>query len=216
MIFGTDDTERDKPWEPVLQTASVEPFAIEQTEVTNELYRLCVDAGTCDKPKNTSVYDDAERAQYPVAYVTALQAAAYCAWIDRRLPTEFEWERAARGLNGQLWPWGADPPTPDRAVLSFGDTVLQEAQPIKSREAGKSADKVYDLIGNVSEWTGTQLKCDFEKGSCTREPWDGKDAAAFLAIRGGGFNSRDFVRSTQAIGPTADNYDGSLGFRCAQ
>ncbi|HSD83508.1 MAG TPA: SUMF1/EgtB/PvdO family nonheme iron enzyme, partial [Anaerolineae bacterium] len=214
MIFGTDDPKRDRPFEPVSQTLPIAPFAIEQTEVTNASYRLCVEAGACDKPKDIHFFDDDTRAQHPVAFVTALQAAAYCAWLDRRLPTELEWERAARGMKGQAWPWGVEPPTADRAVLLFDRAASATTQPIKSREAGKSPEEVYDLIGNVAEWTSTRLRC--EAAACTRDVWEGKDGSIVLAIRGGDFNSSNFVRSTLTQGVRADLYDGTLGFRCAQ
>jgi formylglycine-generating enzyme required for sulfatase activity len=214
MIFGTDYPERDRPFEAVSQTVPVESFAIEQTEVPNALYRLCVEAGACDKPQEILSFDDDARAQHPVGAVTALQAAAYCAWIDRRLPTEFEWERAARGLAGRAWPWGAEQPTSDRAVLSPDGTLSPETQPVGSREAGKSPEGVYDLIGNVGEWTTTTLQCDTDP--CTRGVWDGHDGAATLAIRGGGYSSSGFERSTIAYGTAAENATQELGFRCAQ
>jgi formylglycine-generating enzyme required for sulfatase activity len=214
MIFGTDFPERDRPSEAVSQTMPIELFAIEQTEVTNALYRLCVEAGACDKPQETLFFDDDARAQQPVGTVSALQAAAYCAWIDRRLPNEFEWERAARGLTGRAWPWGAERPTPDRAVLLPDDMPSSEPQRVRGREAGKSPEGVYDLIGNVGEWTATKLDCDTDP--CTREVWDGHDGAATLAIRGGGYNSSGFDRSTIAYGTAAENATQEVGFRCAQ
>ena len=214
MIFGTDDQHPDRPLEPMSQTVPVAPFAIEQTEVTNALYRLCVNAGACDKPRDPRFFDDATLAQHPVVFVTASQAAAYCAWLDRRLPTEIEWERAARGLKGQAWPWGAEPPTADRAVLLFGNAASATTQPVKSLEAGKSPEDIYDLIGNVAEWTNTTLQCDAD--TCARGVWDGKDGAAVLAIRGGDFGSSSFVRSTQTQRVSPDYNDPALGFRCAQ
>ena len=213
MVFGTADPNPDRPFEPAQQTEPVASFKIERTEVANDLYRLCVEAGACDKPKDTHLFDDAAWALRPVTFVTASQAAAYCAWLGRRLPIESEWERAARGLNGRAWPWGAEAPTPDRAVLLFGDAspgIIPQV--IRSREAGKSPEDVYDLIGNVAEWTSTTLRCNLE--TCTRGVWDGRDSAV-LAIRGGGFSS-SLVRSTQATGASSDLYDAALGFRCAQ
>jgi iron(II)-dependent oxidoreductase len=214
MIFGTDDPNRDRPFEPISQTVPSRPFAIAQTEVTNRLYRLCVEAEACDKPKDTRFFDDDALAQHPVVFVTASQAAAYCAWLDQRLPTEFEWERAARGSNGRAWPWGTEPPTADRANLLFSNTAPQGTLPVGILDAGVSPEGVYDLIGNVAEWTSTTLQCDAD--TCTRGAWDSKDSTAVLAIRGGGFSSSDFVRSTLTLGATPDSYDGVLGFRCAK
>jgi iron(II)-dependent oxidoreductase len=90
--------------------------------------------------------------RHPVNEVTWNGARAYCAWRGARLPTEAEWEAAARGREGRLYPWGDEPPTPERAV--FGRRS-NETAPVGTRPAGATPDGIHDLAGNVAEWTST-------------------------------------------------------------
>jgi formylglycine-generating enzyme required for sulfatase activity len=90
--------------------------------------------------------------QHPVNEVTWNGARAYCAWRGARLPTEAEWEAAARGREGRLYPWGNQPPTAERAVFARHSN---ETEPVGSRPAGATPDSVHDLAGNVAEWTTT-------------------------------------------------------------
>jgi iron(II)-dependent oxidoreductase len=90
--------------------------------------------------------------RHPVNEVTWRGARAYCAWRGARLPTEVEWEAAARGREGRTYPWGEDPPSPARAV--FGRRS-NETEPVGGRPAGATPEGVHDLAGNVAEWTST-------------------------------------------------------------
>ncbi len=91
-------------------------------------------------------------AQHPVNEVTWNGARAYCAWRGARLPTEAEWEAAARGRDGRVYPWGNQPPTPERAVFARRSN---ETEPVGSHPAGATPEGVHDLAGNVAEWTST-------------------------------------------------------------
>ena len=87
-------------------TVYLDGYWIDQTEVTNGLYMKCVEAGACEPPIDASPYDYSEFEDYPVVSVNWFQAEAYCTWAGRRLPTEAEWEKAARGPTGLMYPWG--------------------------------------------------------------------------------------------------------------
>ncbi|MEZ4334071.1 MAG: SUMF1/EgtB/PvdO family nonheme iron enzyme [Myxococcota bacterium] len=139
----------------------VEAFAIDRTEVTVAAYRACVDAGACSPPDAGEDCNDLrpERDRHPVNCVDQGQAATYCAWRGGRLPSEWEWERAARGTQGRLHPWGDAPADCDRAVIDAGTgQTCGEAEgtlEVGRRPAGASPEGALDLIGNVWEWTSS-------------------------------------------------------------
>lgn len=165
---------------------TVKTFWLERYEVTVAQYRACVAAGICSPPKLVAPedsswheehcnYDDAH-AKHPVTCVSRAQARRYCAAIGRRLPTYREWEFAARGTSGRTYPWGNEAPTCDHAV--FGQAKVKSPEnsmecgafgtlPVGSRPRGATSLKVYDLAGNVAEWTEGEI---FHKPTATKRP----------------------------------------------
>lgn len=141
---------------------TVEAFSIDRTEVTVADYRACVEVGVCspageeDEGCNVALPN---RGHHPINCVDWDQAMVYCAWRGGRLPTEWEWERAARGAEGRRNPWGNEPADCRRAVLDEGkgnacgegDTTFE----VGSKPKGATPEGVVDLIGNVWEWTAT-------------------------------------------------------------
>jgi formylglycine-generating enzyme required for sulfatase activity len=137
---------------------TVDTFWIDQTEVTNKQYTSCVSAGVClqpleaKSPMRSSYYADPQFQNYPVIYVDWYMAKAYCEWAGRRLPTEAEWEKAARGTDGYIYPWGNNAPN---------DTLLNYNSPNRdTTEVGKYPDGqspygAYDMAGNVWEWVSS-------------------------------------------------------------
>lgn len=216
FVGGTDAPEAEKE-EKLRRRIHLPAFEIEKYEVSNRQYRLCVKARVCSEPTTEPLrYFDDRYLDHPVVGVTAVQAAKYCAWLGRRLPTEFEWERAARGSNSSPWPWGDENPTSQTANILSGDT-LKGTVAVDSNYLGRSSEGVYNLVGNVWEWTASYFEGypNLEQ----QQVWDGElrnlDPSKPLSLRGGGYQHqmpRITIR-TRALG--ADDSNESFGMRCA-
>ncbi len=131
-------------------TQTTGAFRIDRTEVTNAQWTRCVTAGACTAPRNCS--PRTHEPEQPVVGVSWTQARAFCAWAHGRLPTEREWEKAARGPDGRTYPWGEERPTSDRAV--FGRSGHSGSPDVVGqRPRGASPYGALDMAGNVWEWT---------------------------------------------------------------
>ncbi len=130
-------------------TATTGAYRIDRTEVSRAAFGRCVRAGACAPPRDLGERFRDEDA--PVVGVSWMQARAYCGWARGRLPTEREWEKAARGTDGRTFPWGEEPPTAARAVFGRGREGAPD--PVGGRPAGASPYGALDLAGNVWEWT---------------------------------------------------------------
>ena len=212
MIFGSEfppdpDTAEQQfdPNKPIY----VDAVSIMSKEVTNAEYKLCVQALACPEvPSPRDLYDSTEYVDFPAANVNAYQAEAFCEWMGGRLPTTYEWERAARGLKGSSWPWGEDQPDSSRANLMYLDTLVVVLLQSSSLPDSASPEGVLNLVGNVWEWTSTVAA---EDGHLIGE-WDGQSLQQ-LVVRGGAFNY-DLARITQAAKLPVTTSDLALGFRC--
>jgi formylglycine-generating enzyme required for sulfatase activity len=202
---------------PVDRLVTFPPLSVDIHEVTNQQYRLCVQARRCappEEPYNDEKYAQGDRLR-PVVYVTAYDAATFCSWIGRRLPTEAEWERAARGTDGRRFSWGAARPGPGQvnAILAGhqpGGLVPVDAPGF---ERGRSADGVEHLLGNAAEWTATRVR-DTGTGQLERQgDWNGRDRVISLAVKGGGWQE-DVYEAKYASPADAILADAQIGFRC--
>jgi serine/threonine-protein kinase len=154
--MGSNDNDRDAAEsEKPRHKVTLPGYWIDKTEVTNRQYQLCLDSGGCTKLNNVSsptrpdYFASAAYADYPVIWVSWDQANAYCKWAGRRLPTENEWEKAARGVDARLYPWGNDAPN---NTLSNYDLIIGDTTKVGSYPNGASPYGVLDMAGNVIEW----------------------------------------------------------------
>jgi eukaryotic-like serine/threonine-protein kinase len=205
--------------EKPIHTVYLDAYWIDQTEVTNAMYAKCVAARVCNPPRNTSTstrsdyYGSSEFANYPVVYVYWPDAQAYCAWAGRKLPSEAEWEKAARGTDGRIYPWGDEPPNSD--LLNYhwnlGDTTQVGSYP-----AGASPYGALDMAGNVWEWVYDWYGKDYYTASPHDNP-GGPLSGNHHVIRGGSWSSIAWnLRSAMRywIDPKGRTYV-DYGFRCA-
>jgi formylglycine-generating enzyme required for sulfatase activity len=193
----------------------VSTYWLDRYEVTNRQYRQCMESGGCGPPKDHSAYDDPALADHPVTNVTWTQARNYCVWRGKRLPTEAEWEKAARGTDGRLYPWG----NTDDMVKTRSRPVERTKNgtaPVGSIDFARSPYGVADLVMNVSEWVNDWYAEDFYRSSPSRDP-QGPARGSFKVLRGGEANDRPLELRASYRGWDDMSYWGpSLGFRCAQ
>ena len=204
-----------EPWdqgESPQHTVYLDAFWVDQTEVTNAQYARCVQAGSCRVTPEMNSYDPQAKADHPVE-VTWSDAQAYCQWAGARLPTEAEWEKAARGTDGRRWPWGNA--RPDCSLSnSFGKDGSCVGAPtsVGSYPAGASPYGALDMAGNVAEWVNDWFDYETYSVSPKRNP-QGPAAGEARVVRGGNWDSvPDWVRCAWRDGwePEASSY----GFRC--
>ncbi|MGB8296935.1 MAG: SUMF1/EgtB/PvdO family nonheme iron enzyme [Polyangia bacterium] len=247
--FWMGDQEIAKP----VHKVTLSPFCIDKTEVTVAAFRACVQAGDCPPPSATAHWesiDPIERTrwsqfctwdktgldQHPINCVDWKQASAYCEWTGGRLPTEAEWEYAARGNDGRSYPWGNKAPDATRlnacgsecvstmvrkrldatrTPMYTGDDGWPATAPAGSYPKGASPFGVLDMAGNVWEWTADSFSSYSDEA--VTNPQRSQDAASGVT-RGGGWDSHvpSGVHAAARTWLPPAFRSGSLGFRCAR
>jgi len=134
----------------------LDAFHIDKTEVTVADYSQCIGRGRCTTPKTSAAcnWGKSDRGDHPINCVDWEQAKAYCAWAGKRLPTDAEWEKAARGTDGRIFPWGDQPASCSRAVMDNGSDGCGKlgTWSVGSKPGGASPHGALDMAGNVWEW----------------------------------------------------------------
>jgi formylglycine-generating enzyme required for sulfatase activity len=187
-------------------------FDIDVTEVSQSAYAACVAAAACSEP--SANYDPEGTPTLPVRNMTWDQAVAFCDWGGKRLPTEAEWEKAARGTDGRLYPWGeGDEDNCERANTDACDGVVL---PVGSLAAGASPYGALDMAGNLWEWTHDYYAADAYADHDRPDP-QGPAEGTSRVYRGGSYGN---LPTLARVTNRADTYNpavggSGLGFRCA-
>lgn len=200
---------------------TLSPFWIDRTEVTVEAYRRCAEAGVCTPVRYDQGAARFDRPDLPVVMVAWQDAQDYCAFAGKRLPTEAEWERAARGLSDRRFPWGHHYATrrANHGTWALDNTDASdgyaELAPVGSYPDGRTSEGVDDLAGNVAEWTADAYEDGYEAIPVT-DP-KGPSFGTYKVVRGGAYNfGMPWLRSAARMFRTASTRAPYLGFRCAR
>jgi len=191
--FKTDCSVDEFADEGPAHLVELKLFWIYQTEVTNAQYRRCVEEKACPPPALLEFFHDSLFDDHPVVYVDWYSAQAYCGYAGGRLPSEAEWEKAARGTDGRLFPWG------DAAECGKGNLkgcTQGLTAPVGSFPEGASPYGVLDMAGNVSEWVADWYSPEYYRDSPLENP-TGPSEGEMRVARGGSWKNPFFgARST--------------------
>lgn len=227
FVMGSDEVDREgrgaefgsrKPWyldEHPRRRVYLKGFYIDKFEVTNKDYKRFIGATGSRPPFEWSGNDFPKgTSDYPAVSINWYEADAYCRWLGRRLPSEEEWEKAARGTDGRIYPWGNEY---DQKKGNTGSAGIGRAVPVGSFEGDKSPYGVYDMAGNVIEWTASWYK-----------PYPGSDLKSddfgekFKVVRGdswgdsGHYYLAHYSRASYRLNVKPEERFAFIGFRCAK
>ena len=225
FTMGSDDGPHN---ERPAHTVTLDAYSIDRYEVTLGLYRKFLEEGKYDAPPT---WDDEAATlvgDRPAIGMRWESAAAYCRWAGKRLPTEAEWEKAARGTDGRRYPWGEMQPFVDIANYNRGMWVSKtitlmavpgglEGMSVRHglKEGGKSPFGVFHMAGNAAEWVADWYERDYYQKSPERNP-SGPMAGEKRVLRGGSWaDVPSALRTTARFSAEPNFEDRTIGFRCA-
>lgn len=230
----------------LLHTVYLDAYEIDKYEVTNDQYRACVEDSACNPPRlirsstHAHYYDNEAFANNPVLYVSRWDAEDYCVWADKDIPTEAQWEKAARGtIDTRMWPWGNEPLDCTRAGKDQNNDHCLERQdtvPVGSFPLGASPYGVMDMSGNAFEWVADFYDITYYANSPYANPpgssetnsdWDAYDGPQFVIRGGSNMDNWWYMRTAHRhwghhSEPESNRFDAPyfrnwrVGFRCAR
>lgn len=230
LIGSATDVPRAEAQEFPAHEVDVGAFWIDKTEVTNSMYQECVadrliatpesggelegcrpHAGDLLPGSGVAYYENDRFGSYPVINVSWFAAKEYCEWAGRRLPTELEWEAAARGLGRFLYPWGDSPSNPELANYAHSGSEPRVPLRVGLHPHGSGPFSIFDMAGNVWEWTDSWFD-PYPGSTYTSDEY----GASSRVIRGGSYASWGFLlRASVRRGMEPDKWSQQVGFRCA-
>ncbi len=197
----------------------VDAFYLDKYEVTNARYEKFMEETGHPMPKFWEQLDMTVHGELPVIGVSWQDAKAYCEWAEKRLPTEAEWEYAARGTDRRRYPWGNA--APSEHLANYGKKWSHKfyndrLEPVTSHEAGKSPFGIYNMAGNVFEWVADWYEIKYYHRSPERNP-PGPAEGDLKVMRGGSWNfASEYIRTTSRMKLKPIEREADLGIRCAR
>jgi formylglycine-generating enzyme required for sulfatase activity len=213
FTMGTTMGDDEKPVHRVYLNA----FYMDKYEVTVGQYAKYLQATGMEEPSDWDIMNQPQHSKRPVVNINWSDAVTFCKWAGKRLPTEAEWEKAARGTDGRTYPWGDEAPT--RLHANFGKKEWDNhlaLVPVGSFEMGKSPYGIYDLAGNAWEWVNDWYDHDYYKKSPKKNP-PGPTKSESKVVRGGSWlYVPEFLRTSFRFNADPSGRHFGYGFRCAK
>jgi formylglycine-generating enzyme required for sulfatase activity len=208
FIMGSENGEDD---EKPAHTVTLDDYYMDVYEVTNAQYAACVDAGVCTAPSNSG-YRIVGVSDFPVTYVDWNQAKSYCEWRGAKVPTEAEWEKAARGTDGRTYPWGEGVDCSKANYYSCKGSKVA----VGSYESGKSPYGMYDMAGNVWEWVNDWYDGIYYQGSPAVNPQGPANGTNRVRRGGAWYENENDMRSSFRGQANLLEKSAYIGFRCSR
>jgi formylglycine-generating enzyme required for sulfatase activity len=214
FIMGDDGDPKSKEYPRHL--VYLDAFWMDKVEVTNAMYEECVNSGDCflPVPRLNPYYGKWVYRDLPVVYVNWYGAEKYCEWAGRRLPTEAEWEKAARGTDPQYYTWGDSRANP--RLANFSASLIGEPLSVYRYPLGASPYGVLNMGGNVREWVADWFDSKYYFSSPYENP-QGAEIGTERSLRGGAYDANaDDITTFRRYKHEPDSAGLSRGFRCAE
>ena len=213
FTMGGNEAVSEKP----VHQVSLDAYYMDKHEVTVEQYAKFLEATKRRSPPEWKILNQPPHQKHPIVMMDWSDANAYCQWAEKRLPTEAEWEKAARGADGRIYPWGNDLPTPQRANYGKKKWDKHAALVPVGTLDGKSPYGIYDMAGNAWEWVSDWYDRVYYKNSPSQNP-KGPEHGDFKVSKGGSWHSRpESLHSSNRNYSQPEHHPSHYnGFRCAK